>query len=82
MSLKQTLDQWAEELATKAKEKSTSLQESTDAFKAVAAYHAALNKGRKKTEDDDEDSSKGFSFGSGVSEVMNGGAKIPTRQNA
>lgn len=80
--LKTTLDEWAEKLSKKASEKDTSLQESTDAFKAVAAYYAALNKGKPKKASDDEDPTDGFSFGGGASEVINGGSKIPGRRDA
>ena len=72
MTLKQTLDDWANKLATKAAEKDTPLQESTDAFKAVTAYYAATQKrARKSGEDDDPPEPGGFSFEHG-SEVVNG----------
>lgn len=79
MTLTQLLDKWAESLRDKAAQKDTSLQESTDAFKAVAAYHATQQKGRKKNEDDESDSD-GFSF---ADEVVNGGnPKAATRRNS
>lgn len=53
MTLKKTLDDWANNLAKKATEKDTSLQESTDAFKAVTTYYAALGKNAKKHPADD-----------------------------
>ena len=84
MTLKSTLDKWATELSTKAAQKDTSLQESTDAFKAVTAYYAAQQKMRKK-QPDDEDDSGGFSFDSG-NEVVNGSpgqrAQVRARRNS
>lgn len=68
MSIKQILDTWAKDLAQKA-QKATSLQESTDAFKAVSAYHAAQEKNAKKHPADEDDEGE-FSFAS--SEVVNG----------
>ena len=71
MTLKQTLDDWANKLATKAAEKDTPLQESTDAFKAVTAYYAATQKRAKKPDEEDEPDSSGFNFAHGA-EVVNG----------
>ena len=69
------LNKWAEDLAEKA-QKATSLQESTDAFKAVSAYHASVQKNAKK-HPADEDDEGGFSFAS--SEVVNGGQHTKVR---
>ena len=71
MTLKQTLDDWANKLATKAAEKDTPLQESTDAFKAVTSYYAAQQKLSLKSGKDDEPETGGFSFGQS-DEVVNG----------
>ena len=72
MSLKKILDDWAEKLSTKAAETDTSLQESTDAFKAVTAFYAATQKrGRKPGEDDEPPEAGGFSFDHG-NELVNG----------
>ena len=72
MTLKQTLDSWANKLATKAAQENTPLQESTDAFKAVTAYYAATQKrARKAGEDEDPPDSSGFSFAQS-GEVVNG----------
>ena len=70
MTLKQILDDWAQNLSTKASGKDTPLQESTDAFKAVTAYYAAQQKDARKRPDD-EDESGGFSF-AGSDEVISG----------
>lgn len=82
MTLKATLDKWASELATKAAQKDTLLQESTDAFKAVTAYYAAQQKIAKKNPDD-EDEPGGFSF---ADEVVNGSpgqrAQVRARRNS
>lgn len=67
-TLKATLDKWATDLSTKAAQKDTPLQESTDAFKAVTAYYAAQQKSAKN-QPQDEDESGGFSF---ADEVVNG----------
>ena len=73
MTLKSTLDKWADELSTKATLKTTTIQESTDAFKAVTAYYSAQQKIAKKHPDDevelDEDGKPKFSF---ADEVVNG----------
>jgi hypothetical protein len=68
MTLKATLDKWAADLSTKAAQKDTPLQESTDAFKAVTAYYAAQLKNRKNQVDDEPDSGE-FSF---ADEVVHG----------
>ena len=73
MTLKATLDKWASDLSTKAAEKNTPLQESTDAFKAVTAYYAAQQKTRKNQAEDEPESS-GFSF---ADEVVNGDRQHP-----
>ena len=73
--LTKVLDDWANDLAKKA-QKATTLQESTDAFKAVSAYHAAVQKNAKK-HPTDEDDEGGFSFAS--SEVVNGGQRAKVR---
>ena len=82
MTLKTTLDKWASELSTKAAQKDTPLQESTDAFKAVTAYYAAQQKSRKNQADDEPDS-EGFSF---ADEVVNGSpgqrAQVRARRNS
>ena len=82
MTLKSTLDKWASELSTKAAQKDTSLQESTDAFKAVTAYYAAQQKLRKNQPEDEADS-EGFSF---ADEVVNGSpgqrAQVRARRNS
>lgn len=82
MTLKSTLDKWAEQLAQQAKLKTSTLQESTDAFKAVTAYYAAQQKGRKKGSDEDDEPSEGFSFAN--DEVVNGSGDqaIRTRRNS
>lgn len=77
--LTKVLDDWANDLAKKA-QKATSLQESTDAFKAVSAYHASVQKNAKKhpTDEDDPDV---FSFAN--SEVVNGGSsQVRARRNS
>ena len=83
MTLKQTLDKWADELSTKAAEKDTSLQESTDAFKAVTSYYAATQKRGKKATDDDDPPDGGFTFND---EVVNGSpgqrAQVRARRNS
>ena len=72
MTLKQTLDEWANKLATKAAHIDTPLQESTDAFKAVTAYYAATQKrARKAGEDDDPPDTGGFNCAHS-GEVVNG----------
>lgn len=82
MTLKSTLDKWADELSTKATLKTTTIQESTDAFKAVTAYYAAQQKTRKNQPEDDDDSG-GFSF---ADEVVNGShgqsSKVRARRNS
>ena len=82
MTLKTTLDKWASELATKAALKTTMIQESTDAFKAVTAYYGALQKSRKNQPEDEGDS-EGFSF---ADEVVNGSpgqrAQVRARRNS
>ena len=82
MTLKSTLDKWAELLSTKAAQKDTPLQESTDAFKAVTAYYAAQQKSRKNQPEDEGDS-EGFSF---ADEVVNGSpgqrAQVRARRNS
>lgn len=81
MNLKQSLDEFAKKLITKASEKNTPLAESTDAFKAVTAYYAAQQKGRKKS-DDDEPPDTGFSFADG-DEVTNGrNPQVRTRRDS
>ena len=80
MSLKKILDEWAKKLSTKAAEKDTPLQESTDAFKAVTAYYTALGKNAKK-HPLDEDDEGAFSFAN--SEVVNGGSsKVRTSRDS
>lgn len=82
MTLKSILDDWAEKLSTKAAQKDTPLQESTDAFKAVTAYYAAQQKLRKNQPEDEADS-EGFSF---ADEVVNGSpgqrAQVRARRNS
>ena len=80
--LKKILDDWAKNLSTKASQKDTPLQESTDAFKAVTAYYAAQQKRGKKS-DDEEPEDTGFSF-AGSDEVVNGSgvAKVRARRNS
>jgi cytochrome c553 len=81
MTLKSILNKWAEELAAKAAQKDTCLQESTDAFKAVTAYYAAQQKTRKN-QAEDEPEPGGFSF---ADEVGNGERQHPqvrTRRNS
>lgn len=84
MTLKTTLDKWATELSTKAAQSTTTIQESTDAFKVVTAYYAAQQKTRKN-QPDEEDDSGGFSFESG-NEVVNGSpgqrAQVRARRNS
>ena len=87
MTLKTTLDKWASELATKAALKTTMIQESTDAFKAVTAYYAAQQKSRKNQPEDeadlDEDGKPKWSF---ADEVVNGSpgqsSKVRARRNS
>lgn len=56
MTLKQSLDTLAKHIAKKAADKDTSLQESTDALKALTQLFAVLNKGKKpEVETSDED---------------------------
>jgi hypothetical protein len=84
MTLKQTLDKWAQELSAKAAEKTTLIQESTDAFKAVCAYFLGQQKNAKRHPDDDETGEGGFTF-AGSDEVVNGERKHPqvrTRRNS
>ena len=71
MTLKKTLDDWADKLAKKAAENATSLQESIDAFKAVATYFATTQKRAKKPDEEDEPDSGGFNFAHS-GEVVNG----------
>ena len=71
MNLKQVLDKWADKLSTKASEKDTPLQESTDAFKAVTAYYAATQKGAKTPDADALSDAGEFTFGKS-DEVVNG----------
>lgn len=84
MTLKSTLDKWATELSTKATLTTTTIQESTDAFKAVTAYYAAQQKMRKN-QPEDEDDFGGFSF-AGSDEVVNGSpgqrAQVRARRNS
>ena len=70
MKPKETLDKFADELYKKASEKSTSLQESTDAFKALTSYYSATHKARKTP--DEEPDEGGFSF---ANEDANGGSQ-------
>ena len=83
MSLKKILDDWATTLSTKATEKGTTLQESTDAFKAVTSYYAATQKRGKKVTDDDDPPDGGFTFND---EVVNGSpgqrAQVRARRNS
>jgi len=83
MSLQKTMDDLAETLSAKVKEKNTPLQESIDAFKALTAYYAARTKNAKKSGDDEPEEPGGFSFASG-SEVVNGAGseKVRTRRNS
>lgn len=82
MTLKNTLDKWASDLSTKAAQKDTPLQESTDAFKAVTAYYTAQQK-IAKNRPDNEDEDGGFSF---ADEVVNGSPgqreKVRARRNS
>ena len=79
MNLKTVLDEFAKDLRKKASQKDTPLQEATDAFKALTAYYAAQQKGRKKSDPDEGDDSGGFSFG----EVSNGGrSKVSARRDS
>ena len=82
MTLKSTLDKWASELSTKATQKDTSLQESTDAFKAVTAYYSAQQKNAKKHPESEDDTGE-FSF---ADEVVNGSpgqrAQVRARRNS
>ena len=82
MTLKQTLDQWAQKLATKAAQDATPLQESTDAFKAVTAYYAAKGKRARKQDEDEPDSGE-FTF-AGSDEVIHGsrGQKVRASRNS
>lgn len=75
--LTKVLDDWANDLAKKA-QKATTLQESTDAFKAVTAYYAARQKLAKKNGDEDDDSSE-FSFARPIDEVANGSGSTKVR---
>jgi len=70
MTLQKTLDQLAETLSKKAAEKTTPLQESIDAFKALTAYFAVQQKRGKRQPEDDEPTG-GFSFADST-EVVNG----------
>ena len=83
MTLKKILDDWADTLSTKAAGKGTTIQESTDAFKAVTSYYAATQKRAKKSGDDDEPPDGGFTFND---EVVNGSpgqrAQVRTRRNS
>lgn len=82
MNLKKIMDTWAESLSNKALEDATSLQESTDAFKAVTAYYAAQQKGRKKSTEDDPDDSGGFSFADEGAAHGGNGQKVPARRSS
>lgn len=77
MNLKSSLDKFADALIKKASLSSTSLQESTDAFKAVTAYYAAQQKGRKKSGDDDTPDDGEFTFGD---ETNGGSQKVSARR--
>ena len=84
MTLKSTLDKLAKTLSDKAAEKNTPLQESIDAFKALTAYYAARQKSAKKSGEDDEPETGGFTF-AGSDEVVNGERQHPqvrTRRNS
>lgn len=65
MNLKKILDDFAEALAKKASKEATTLQESTDTFKALTAYYSAQQKRRSKSEDDEPDDG-GFTFAEGL----------------
>jgi hypothetical protein len=79
MNLRKIMDDFAETLSKKACEKNTPLQESTDAFKALTAYYAVLQKQAKKGGDDDTETD-GFTFGE---DVVHGRAKTTaTRRNS
>ena len=83
MTLKSTLDKWATDLSAKAADKDTTIQESTDAFKAVTSYYAATQKRGKKSAEDDEPPDGGFTFND---EVVNGSpgqrAQVRARRNS
>ena len=82
MTLRKTLDDWADKLQTRASHKDTPLQENIDAFKAVAAYYAARQKNAKKPGDDEPEEPGGFTFASGA-EVQNGGStKVRAGRNS
>ena len=85
MTLKNILDDWAEKLCAKAAQNDTTIQESTDAFKAVTSFYAATQKrGKKSADDEDPSEPGGFSFEHG-NEVVNGDRQHPqvrTRRNS
>lgn len=53
-TLRQDLDKLAAEIAKKAAEKATSLQESVDALKALVPYYALLQKLKGKDDSNDD----------------------------
>ena len=84
MTLQKTMDELANKLKDKAAQKDTPLQESIDAFKALTAYYAARQKSAKKSGEDDEPETGGFTF-AGSDEVVNGERQHPqvrTRRNS
>ena len=71
MTIRSDLDELANKLKDKASHKDTPLQESIDAFKALTAYYAARQKNAKKSGEEDEPETGGFTF-AGSDEVVNG----------
>jgi len=85
MSLRNNLDKLAENIAKKAAEKDTSLQESVDALKALTPYYALTAKLAAKGTGDDEDDGATFdAFSAEIAgaqeEPRNGRTKLRSRQ--
>lgn len=85
MTLRKDLDQLAAEIAEKAAEKSTSLQEMVDALKALTPYYALTVKVDAKGNGDDEGDGATFeAFSAGIEQAAeerpNGRKAIRSRQ--
>lgn len=86
MTLRAALDKLAAEIAKKAAEDATSLQESVDALKALVPYYALLQKLKGKDSDKDDDADNFDAFSADIAateqkESANGRtAKIRSRQ--
>lgn len=83
MKLEKILDKLAGDLEKKASATDTSLQESTDAFKALVQYFAILQK-HKKSDEDEDDGANFASFTAGINglteEPGNDGTAVSRRR--